>query len=132
MQSSPRITHSILKRLVLVLMLTLSISSCQTGRQVEVVEHIQHDTCYVVKAQYDSVYVSENRERVHDTLYITQQEHRYRLLHDTVRVVKTDTIPVIREVEVPRKGSGWEWKVVGVVLVVLVLAWFKGLRAAAV
>lgn len=46
-----------------------------------------------------------------DTLLIetTRTEYRYRLLHDTLRITATDTIPVVHEVEVVRRERYTPW-----------------------
>lgn len=46
-----------------------------------------------------------------DTLLVetTRTEYRYRLLHDTLRITATDTVPVVHEVEVVRRERYTPW-----------------------
>lgn len=73
--------------------------SCTTSRpvQLQVAEHIRHDTVYLSNIRYDSIYVDRSCEtdRTRDTVTITKtrNEYRYRLLRDTVRIVERDSIP---------------------------------------
>lgn len=103
MQSSLRITPSTLKNLALILTLTMSISSCQTTKPVPIETH-RHDTLYINKEQYDSIYITRtsDTDRTCDTITITKTmtEYRFRLLRDTIRIAKQDSIPYeIRIVE---------------------------------
>lgn len=81
--------------------------ACSTTRhvQMQVAEHISKDTIYLSNVQYDSIYVLQDKymDRSKDTLLIkeTNIEYRYRLLKDTVRIVRHDSIPYeIRVTEV--------------------------------
>ncbi len=73
-------------------------------------EHSTHDTLYLHQVRQDSVYVYEGSERIHDTLYITRLEYRYRTLHDTVCKIVRDSVPyevrVVETREVERR-AGW-------------------------
>ena len=78
---------------------------CGTGccAQREIIKR-QTDTLYVQKVQVDSVYRRDSvlvREKG-DTVYIYKEKirDRYRLLRDTVRIVKIDTVETLKEVEV--------------------------------
>lgn len=78
---------------------------------VAVREH--RDTVMIRDIRYDSVYVRQEsyRDRSRDTVYLRDVscEYRYRMLHDTVRVVSRDSIPyevrVTEYREVPRRRS---------------------------
>lgn len=112
MLSSPRTTHSILRNLALALMQIMSISSCQTTKTIPL-ETFRHDTLYINKEHYDSIYITRTSDTdwTRDTITITKTmtEYRFRLLRDTIRIAKIDSIPYevrIREVkEVPRPRS---------------------------
>ena len=93
---------------VLLLLTLLTVYSCSTSRHVtQLVERTSVDTVYLSNAQYDSIYVYQDRQldRTRDTVYLrdVSVEYRYRLLRDTVYKTHIDSIPVIREVEVVRE-----------------------------
>lgn len=94
----------------LYLVLSFLLCSCGTSRHVQVAERIQKDTIYLSNAQYDSIFVLQDKytDRSKDTLLIkeTNIEYRYRLLKDTVRIVQRDSIPYevrITEIKEVRK-----------------------------
>lgn len=77
---------------------------CSSLHRVAVVTEATHDTLYLSNVQYDSIYVFQDHQidRSSDTVVIREvlRENRYKLIHDTARIVKVDSIPVIHEVEV--------------------------------
>ena len=62
---------------------------------------------------YDSIYIYQDKyvDRSHDTIYIKDKsvEYRYKLLRDTVRRVRVDSVPVIREIEVVKEVKYIPW-----------------------
>ena len=106
LQSRRRILFLILLLLFLLLML----AGCGSSSHVaNVAERIRHDTCYIERIHYDSIYIDSWHSTYHraDTVYRDQirYEYRYRLLHDTLRVNRVDSIPVVCKVEVVREVS---------------------------
>ena len=101
-----------MRHLLCLLFCTL-LAGCGTQRKTSVVERVTRDTLYLHQVQYDSVYVYRDRyvDRSHDTLYVQERnvEYRYRLLRDTLRIHRVDSIPVIREVEVVREVARTPW-----------------------
>lgn len=103
-----------MKKSVFVFVFVFVLTGCATTRQVQVVRETSRDTLYLSNIQYDSIYVYNQHSSDYlpsleggaggrpDTIYIrdVQREYKYRFLHDTVRVVSIDSIPVIRTVEV--------------------------------
>lgn len=87
------------KCLCLLLAATLSVG-CAAPRGAR---HVRLDSLSCSNVRHDSVYVYRDRlcDRTRDTVYLTdvREEYRYRLLHDTVRIVRVDTVPVVKEVE---------------------------------
>ena len=92
---------SLLVRLALALMLVLSTASCSTTRSVNNSESRKtQETSSLVEStirdRYDSIYVLHDRclNTIHDTVWATERitEYRYRYLHDTVLVARTDTL----------------------------------------
>ena len=95
---------------------------CATSRPMsQVVEASLRDTVYVNKVLYDSVYIDNWYYTYHkaDTVVVekTKLEYRYKVLRDTVFRARTDSVPVIREVEVVREVRHVPWyaKVLSVV-----------------
>ena len=94
--------------LILALLSALVLTGCTTHRPLsQPVEHVTRDTLYLSNVQYDSIYVSRDRQldRSRDTVYLrdVSVEYRYRLLRDTVYKTQIDSIPIIRKVEVVRE-----------------------------
>lgn len=87
-----------MKRIILFL-IPILLCSCSTSRhvQMQVAEHVHKDTVYQSNIQYDSIYVLQDKytDRSKDTLLIkeTNIEYRYKLLRDTIRFVRCDSIP---------------------------------------
>ena len=82
----------------------LLLAGCASTRHLpQVVERIVHDTLYQNTLQYDSVYIDNTSYTYKDadTVYKekVRYEYKYKLLRDTVRIHKVDSIPVVREVE---------------------------------
>ena len=102
-----------MQRISFLFLLSLLICSRSTQRQLQIVDHIQHDTLYNNKVSYDSIYIYQDKyvERVNDTIYIRDKsvEYRYKLLRDTVRKVRVDSVPVIREIEVVKEVKYIPW-----------------------
>ena len=104
---------------------------CATSRPTsQVVEASLRDTVYVNKVLYDSVYIDNWYYTYHkaDTVVVekTKLEYRYKVLRDTVFRAHTDSVPVIREVEVVREVRHVPWyakvlSVLGVLLLILIL-----------
>ena len=109
---------------------------CATSRPTsQVVEASLRDTVYVNKVLYDSVYIDNWYYTYHkaDTVVVekTKLEYRYKVLRDTVFRARTDSVPVIREVEVVREVRHVPWyakvlSLLGVLLLIIIL--FKVFR----
>ena len=104
---------------------------CATSRPTsQVVEASLRDTVYVNKVLFDSVYIDNwyyTYEKA-DTVVVekTKLEYRYKVMRDTVFRARTDSVPVIREVEVVREVRYVPWyakvlSVLGFLLLVLIL-----------
>lgn len=107
-----------------------------------IVEHIsyQRDTTYIKEVQVDSVYKRDSvyvREKG-DTIYIYKEKvrDRYKLLRDTIRVVRVDSVAVerINEVQVAAPLSWWQkakirafWWLAGAVLLLALWVFRKPL-----
>ena len=120
-----------MRRLLCLLFCTL-LAGCGTPRELPLVERVVRDTVYLHQTQQDSVFVYRDRyvDRSHDTLYVRERsvEQRYRLLRDTLRMHRVDSIPVVREVEVVREvvRTPWLYKLLAAIgLVGILLFIFK-------
>ena len=85
-----------LETLFIALLSALVLTGYASHRPLQVAEHVTHDTLYINKLHYDSIYVSRDHftDRTHDTIYLrdVSVEYRYKLLHDTVYKVQHDSI----------------------------------------
>ena len=88
----------------------LLLSSCKTTSNTTAIVPVHsatHDTLWLSKVKYDSVYIDRWQRIEHkaDTVFYdrVKTEFRYRLLRDTVYKTRTDTIPVVKQVPVIRK-----------------------------
>ena len=114
MHASPLTIPSTHVSLALALTLSMSTSSCSTQRHAtEVVTHTARDTLYISQTAYDSIYIDrwQSSYQKADTVYLEQirREYKYQLLRDTIRTVRIDSIPVIKEVEVVREVTRLPW-----------------------
>lgn len=106
---SETVFSKLLFLLFLVLLLLLLLSSCKTASTSAIVpvHSATHDTIFLRKLKYDSVYIDRWQRIEHkaDTVFCdrVKTEFRYRLLRDTVYKTRTDTIPVVRQVPVVKK-----------------------------
>lgn len=116
------------------LMLLAAMASA-TSCSPRIIENIryQRDTTYVQQVKVDSVYRRDSvfvREKG-DTVYIYKERirDRYVFRHDTLRLVKVDSVAVerVKEVKVEKPLSAWEtakieafwWLVASVLLLLL-------------
>lgn len=95
--------------LLFLVLLLLLLSSCKTTSTSAIVpvHSATHDTIFLRKLKYDSVYIDRWQRIEHkaDTVFCdrVKTEFRYRLLRDTVYKTRTDTIPVVRQMPVVKK-----------------------------
>ena len=123
-----------MKKIVILLFLLLAaftLIGCATSKQAtQVVESSLHDTIYLNKVVYDSIYI-DNWHHTYlkaDTVVVekTKYEYRYKVLRDTVYKARIDSVPVIREVEVVREVRRVPWyakvlSVLGILLLIILL-----------
>lgn len=95
--------------LLFLVLLLLLLSSCKTASTSAIVpvHSATHDTIFLRKLKYDSVYIDRWQRIEHkaDTVFCDRMktEFRYRLFRDTVYKTRTDTIPVVKQVPVVKK-----------------------------
>lgn len=104
--------NRLLARLIafILFLFLLLLSSCRTASNTTAIVPVHsatHDTLWLSKVKYDSVYIDRWQRIEHkaDTVFYdrVKTEFRYRLLRDTVYKTRTDTIPVVKQVPVIRK-----------------------------
>lgn len=107
---------------IIAISLCLFVCSCKTTKVVTV-ERVTHDTTFVAREHRDSIYLHDSifvkEWQKGDTVFVskTQWKDRWRerIVKDTLRVVKVDSIPVpypvVKEVEKKltktQKGLMW-------------------------
>lgn len=92
---------------IAIFIFAISLISCKT-QQPQVVEKIVTETEYVDRWRVDSVYIDNIKyiDRGSDTIKVieTKTEYRYKVITDSIEVIKIDSIPyaveVIKEVNV--------------------------------
>lgn len=118
---------------VFAILTVLTVYSCATpSHTTQLVRGIQRDTIYISNVRRDSAYLNHERfvDRSSDTVYIkdVSVEYKYRLLHDTVRIVQKDSIPyeviVVKTKEISRPLTWYDhltraifWLLCGVLFV---------------
>lgn len=118
--------------LFIVLSASLLVAGCGTHRTAVTavpVETVVRDTVRLSSMRYDSIFVSNDvyTDRSRDTVLVRERtiEHRYRVLRDTVRLVRRDSVPyevrVTEYRDVPRRSSLMDY--VAYAVLALVAAW---------
>ena len=110
----------------------LLLCSCRSP-QVVVEHRVERDTVYKSIVCFDSTYVSHDvwADRSKDTILIREHdtEYRYRLLHDTIREVRIDSIPypvtITKREEVPRPLNVFDYLAYGSLFIVLIYLYKK-------
>ena len=118
--------------LAIVLLVLMLLTSCTTTKYVPVVEHktdtliqtrVQHESIF----QKDSIHIRESGDTVYFTRWRTQLVKKE--VHDTTYISKTDTVPVVVNVEkhVAQPLAWWQevlmWLGVGFIGIVLLWIW---------
>lgn len=99
---------------ILILIALVTLCSCKSTKVVTV-ERVTHDTLTQVVNKRDSIYLHDSIYQSvfvkGDTVTITKDRwhtaYRDRVLHDSIYIVKTDTVPVPYKVEVTKKPTFW-------------------------
>ena len=94
---NPSNAFCVITLLIILMIALMGLMSCSTHRVVEQVKEMHTDTVYVTSLQYDSIYIYNDKmlDRTKDTVYLREYstEYRYKLLHDTLRIIERDSIP---------------------------------------
>lgn len=99
-----------MRRCLVIAMAILLVTACSP----RIVEHIrvQRDTTYIERVQVDSLYIRDSvfiREKG-DTVFQYRERirDRYRFIHDTTFIHRTDTLKVEKERLVEKQLSRWQ------------------------
>lgn len=99
-----------MRRCLVIAMAILLVTACSP----RIVEHVrvQRDTTYIERLQVDSLYIRDSvfiREKG-DTVYQYRERirDRYRFIHDTTFIHRTDTLMVEKERLVEKQLSRWQ------------------------
>lgn len=99
-----------MRRCLVIAMAILLVTACSP----RIVEHVrvQRDTTYIERLQVDSLYIRDSvfiREKG-DTVYQYRERirDRYRFIHDTTFIHRTDTLMVEKERMVEKQLSRWQ------------------------
>lgn len=127
------VTGTLLQRLVLVLTLAMSIESCRTTRieSADVRDSIivKHDTVFSTHLQHDSTYI----DRYHSMIAIDSiifirdsvTQIRYRMIHDSIYINKTDTMWLKRTTtktrQIPRQRTWFDYAGYAALAILVVL-----------
>ena len=94
---NPSNAFCVITLLIILMIALMGMMSCSSQRNVEQVKGMHTDTVYVTSLQYDSIYIYNDKmlDRTKDTVYMREYltEYRYKLLHDTLRIIERDSIP---------------------------------------
>ena len=94
---NPSNAFCVITLLIILMIALMGMMSCSSQRNVEQVKGMHTDTVYVTSLQYDSIYIYNDKmlDRTKDTVYLREYstEYRYKLLHDTLRIIERDSIP---------------------------------------
>ena len=102
-----------------------ALTSCHSSK-LATVEKIRHDTIQTAVWHYDSIFIDRfvKQDLRHDTILLTDHktEYRYKVIHDTLLTVRTDSVPYpVRVVETHtlHKVPPWIYLIVGALSVII-------------
>ncbi len=101
----------------MIICVIISLEGCRTSQELLIESCVERDTLYQDRILYDSVYIAHEAytDRTKDTLLIKEKdiEVRYKLIHDSIRVVCIDSIPytvtITKREEIPRHRNWFDW-----------------------
>ena len=103
----------------------LALASCRSS-EMATLEVVRHDTVQTAIRHYDSIYVDRfvKQDLRHDTILLTDRktEYRYKVVHDTVRTVRTDSVPYpvrVVETKTVHHVPPWIYLIFGILLAVI-------------
>jgi len=119
------VIQKIVSILALLGAVALMTGCASTKPVVKIVERHTTDTVTTYAYVHDSIYEYRDRWRTGDTVYVDRYKYVYKVIHDSIYECHVDSIPVIREVEVPIESHGFLYKsgvALWIILAILALA----------
>lgn len=123
-----------MKRVVfLILFACLCLVGCKKIEYVSVPQ-VQIRDSIVTKMQHDSIFIKVTEKQKNDTIYRDSIVYNFVFRNDTIRTIRTDSIPYPVEVErlVEKKLNGYQRTMIGLgwTLILLVIGYigYRGLK----
>ena len=123
-----------MKRIILLILIAcLALVSCKKIEYVSVPQ-LQIRDSIVTKTQYDSIFIKVTEKQKNDTIYRDSIVYNFVFRNDTIRTIRTDSIPYPVEVEkfIEKKLNGYQRTMIGLgwTLILLVIGYigYKGLK----
>lgn len=126
---------------VVLLMAALLFTGCKSVQYVPVPEY-HHDSVYITKVEYDSIYKHDSvlveKYAYGDTLYVEttkwHTQYKYKLVHDTLLSERVDSVPL--PIPVEKKLTKWQQTkidyggeaIIVVFIFLIVIIWLVVLR----
>lgn len=125
-ERNPALSSLLMPIVLAVMAITLlALTSCRSSKMATL-EVVRHDTIQTAIWHYDSIYIDHfvKQDQRHDTILLTDRktEYRYKVIHDTVRTVRTDSVPYpVRVVETKsvHHVPPWIYLIFGTLLAVI-------------
>ena len=99
---------------IIYLIALCTLMGCGSAKHTQVAKQVSSDSTFIQQMHYDSIYIYHDRylDRSKDTIYVkeTEIEYRYKLLRDTIRIIRQDSIPyevTITEVKEVKRIPWW-------------------------
>lgn len=123
-----------MKRVIfLILFACLALVGCKKIEYVYVPK-VQVRDSIVTKMQHDSIFIKVTEKQKNDTIYRDSIVYNFVFRNDTIRTIKTDSIPYPVEVEklVEKKLNGYQRTMISLgwtlILLIIGYAGYKGLK----
>lgn len=123
-----------MKRIIFLLLIAcLALVGCKKIEYISVPQ-VQIRDSIVTKLHHDSIFIKVTEKQKNDTIYRDSIVYNYVFRNDTIRTIKTDSIPYPVEVEklVEKKLNGYQRTMIGLgwvlILAVVSYAGYKGLK----
>lgn len=122
-----------MKRFIFILMLAFIVCGCRSTKVVEVdVPKIEKE--YIVKSdtvrQVDSIYISNDRYILNDTVYITKVNEKYKYVYktridtlvrtDTITIVNTEQIKSLNDENEALKNVNYFYRKIGLMMLIII------------
>lgn len=122
-----------MNRFIFILMLAFIVCSCRSTKVVEVdVPKVEKE--YIVKSdtvhQIDSVYISNDRYILNDTVYVTKINEKFKYIYkvktdtlvrtDTITIVNTEQIKSLNDENEALKNVNYFYRKIGLMMLIII------------